>query len=229
MIAQLGAEGVDCSFVRRVEGARSGFSSIFMDRSGERIIVPRYDLALASAPSERPDMDDVTVVSTDVRWPVAAEIALNTARARNLPAMLDLDVGPREVLEKLLPLATHVVASQDGAAVVTGSANPVISARLLAKRGAQFVAVTAGDQGCFWYSREAQTMHHVKAYKVEAIDTLAAGDVFHAGFAVGLAEGWSPERTIRFASAAAAIKCTRFGGRLGAPNRAEVEAMLGKA
>ena len=57
-------------------------------------------------------------------------------------------------------------------------------------------------------------------------DTLAAGDVFHAGFAVGLTEGWPMERTIAFASAAAAIKCTRFGGRLGAPTRAEVEAFL---
>ena len=46
------------------------------------------------------------------------------------------------------------------------------------------------------------------------------------GFAVGLAEGWDMERTIRFASAAAALKCLKFGGRLGAPNRAETLAML---
>jgi sulfofructose kinase len=51
--------------------------------------------------------------------------------------------------------------------------------------------------------------------------------VFHGAFAFGLAEGWATDRTIRFAAAAAAIKCTRFGGRLGAPTRAEVEAFLG--
>ena len=64
------------------------------------------------------------------------------------------------------------------------------------------------------------------ARQVIAIDTLAAGDVFHAAFAVGLVEGWPTDRTMRFASAAAAIKCTRFGGRLGAPTRHEVEASL---
>ncbi|MEW9834199.1 PfkB family carbohydrate kinase [Mesorhizobium sp. ZMM04-4] len=59
-----------------------------------------------------------------------------------------------------------------------------------------------------------------------AIDTLAAGDVFHGGFAVGLAEGMQPEAALRLASAAAAIKCTRFGGRLGAPDRAETLALV---
>ncbi|HHY49623.1 MAG TPA: sugar kinase, partial [Alphaproteobacteria bacterium] len=75
--------------------------------------------------------------------------------------------------------------------------------------------------------RPAGAVRHVPALPVEAVDTLAAGDVFHGAFAVGLLEGWPPARIIRFASAAAAIKCTRFGGRLGAPTRAEVEARLG--
>jgi sulfofructose kinase len=67
---------------------------------------------------------------------------------------------------------------------------------------------------------------HEPAPAVEAIDTLAAGDTFHGAFALGLAEGWPIAKILPFASAAAAIKCTRFGGRLGAPTRAEVEAFL---
>ena len=69
-------------------------------------------------------------------------------------------------------------------------------------------------------------MRHTPAPVVEVVDTLAAGDVFHGAFAYGLVEGWAHEAIIRFASAAAAIKCTRFGGRLGAPTRAEVEGFL---
>src|SRR5438094_413377 len=58
---------------------------------------------------------------------------------------------------------------------------------------------------------------------------LAAGDVFHAAFALALAEGRAEAEALRFASAAAALKCTRFGGIVGAPTRAEVEHLLMKS
>jgi sulfofructose kinase len=61
---------------------------------------------------------------------------------------------------------------------------------------------------------------------ITAVDTLAAGDVWHGAFAVALGEGQDIEAGARFANAAAAIKCTRIGGRQGAPSRAEVEALL---
>ena len=54
------------------------------------------------------------------------------------------------------------------------------------------------------------------AFKVKAIDTLGAGDAFHAGFTLALAEGRDVVDAMRFASAAAALKCTHFGGGAGA-------------
>jgi sulfofructose kinase len=63
-------------------------------------------------------------------------------------------------------------------------------------------------------------------FKVNAVDTLAAGDVLHAGMALALAEGCDELTAMRFGSAAAAIKCSRFGGSMGAPKRAEVDALL---
>ncbi len=64
------------------------------------------------------------------------------------------------------------------------------------------------------------------AFPIQTIDTLAAGDVFHGAFVLALAEGREETEAIRFAAAAAAIKCTRFGGITGAPGRAEVEALV---
>ena len=55
---------------------------------------------------------------------------------------------------------------------------------------------------------------------------LAAGDVFHAAFALAIAERRSIVDAARFACAAAALKCTKAGGRNGAPTRAEVQALL---
>lgn len=226
MIAQLEAEGVDCTPVRRVANARSGFASIFMDTRGERIIVPQYDPALRSAPDALPDLADVALVSTDVRWPEAAAMALSAARKRGLIGLLDLDTGPREVLERLLPLASHVVASEGGATVVTGATDPEQAVAALAETHPGFVAVTAGERGYWWMDRDAGAIRHMPAFAIDAIDTLAAGDAFHAGVAVGLIEQMPMPETLRFASAVAALKCTRFGGRLGAPTRPEVEALL---
>jgi sulfofructose kinase len=66
-------------------------------------------------------------------------------------------------------------------------------------------------------------MRRVPAPRIEAIDTLAAGDVFHGALALRLAEGAGIEEAARFACIAASLKCTRFGGRLGCPSRVEVE------
>lgn len=218
MIRELSDAGVDLA-LRRVPGARSGFASILMDKHGERLIVPFYDPAIRSAPDTLPPMDDVSVVSVDVRWPEAAEMALLAARDRGIPGLLDVEKAPDDVLNRLVPLATHIIASEAGAMQLTGM-TPEVAALEISGRCKAFVAVTAGERGTFWPSA------HQPAFPVEAVDTLAAGDVFHGAFAFALSQGWEAPHAIRFASAAAAIKCTRFGGRLGAPTRAEVEALL---
>jgi sulfofructose kinase len=220
IVADLTAAGIDLSALRRVPGATSGFSSIFVDRAGERIIVPHYDPAIRTRPDLTPDLSDVAAISADVRWPDAAEIALHAARDMGVPGILDVEAAPEDVLDRLVPIATHLIASEPGAFALTGEPDPAKAVAILAKSRAEFVAVTAGERGVFWPGG------HQPAFKVDAVDTLAAGDVFHGTFAFGLAEGWEIGATIRFAAAAAAIKCTRFGGRLGAPTRDEVMTFL---
>jgi sulfofructose kinase len=191
-----------------------------MDKAGSTIIVPHYDAAIRSRPDAMPELSDVSVVSVDVRWPDAAEIALHAARDMGIPGILDVESAPADVLDRLVPIASHIIASETGAFTLTGEPDPAKAAVALSKLHPGFVAVTAGARGTFWPGG------HQPAFEVDAVDTLAAGDVFHGSFAFGLAEGWEIADTIRFAAAAAAIKCTRFGGRLGAPTRAEVETFL---
>jgi sugar/nucleoside kinase (ribokinase family) len=64
---------------------------------------------------------------------------------------------------------------------------------------------------------------------VHTVDTLGAGDVFHGAFALAITEKQDLPQALRFASAAAALKCTRFGGAYAAPQRAEVEALLSQS
>ncbi|MFD1986341.1 sugar kinase [Mesorhizobium newzealandense] len=229
LVAAIEAEGVDCAYVRRVNGARSALASILVDAHGERIIVPFYDRLAQADPEVLPaaDLTAFDAVLVDVRWPGAAVLALEAARAIGRPAILDADTAPRDVLEQLLPLASHVVASEPAARILCGAElDPRQACEVLARRSHAFVAVTGGAAGTWWFDRMTGSSRHVAAPKIKAVDTLAAGDVFHGAFAVGLAEAMPVELALRFASAAAALKCLRFGGRLGAPDRAETLAMM---
>jgi sulfofructose kinase len=67
-------------------------------------------------------------------------------------------------------------------------------------------------------------LHYVPSFRVPVVDTTGAGDIFHAGCIHGLLQEWPVEHTLRFAAAAAALKCERLGGRPGIPT---VERALG--
>jgi sugar/nucleoside kinase (ribokinase family) len=75
-------------------------------------------------------------------------------------------------------------------------------------------------------ARTAERTLHVSGFAVRAVDTTGAGDVFRAGFIHGLLRSWTLERTLAFANAAAALKCTRVGGRPGIPTLAAAEALV---
>jgi sulfofructose kinase len=119
------------------------------------------------------------------------------------------------------------VFAEPALAAFTGIADPDAALPEAASRLVGFVGVTLGARGFRWI--ESGAVRALTAPEVRAVDTLGAGDVFHGAFALGLAEGMATESAGRFACAAAALKCTRFGGRAGTPTRDEVEAFLDRA
>lgn len=221
LIAEIAAEGVDCSHVRHVPGGRSATATIVVDATGERWILVDYDPITQAAPSpdEVPSLRTYAAVMADVRWPGASKLALEAAREEGRYAILDADQAPKEVLMHLAPSATHIVASAPGATILSGEASPQDAAHAIRDRYGCFVCVTDGGSGAFWTAQHTRDIHHIPNPRVEVVDTTGAGDVFHGAFALALAEGRSPEGSLRFASSAAALKCTVIGGRLGAPNR----------
>jgi len=86
------------------------------------------------------------------------------------------------------------------------------------------VLITLGAEGV-WVAQADQCLH-VPAYKVKAVDTVAAGDIFCGALAVACAEGRELADAVRFASAAAAISVTRPGAQNAAPSRGEIETLL---
>ena len=97
----------------------------------------------------------------------------------------------------------------------------------IAKLTKSILAGTRGPRGTIWLD-ERGGLQETPAFPVHTVDTLGAGDVFHGAFALAITEGQELREALRFASAAAALKCTRFGGAFAAPQRAEVTALLGQ-
>jgi sulfofructose kinase len=90
-----------------------------------------------------------------------------------------------------------------------------------------FLAGTRGPRGTIWLNEQGE-LEETPAFPVHTVDTLGAGDVFHGAFALAITERQELRDALRFASAAAALKCTRFGGAFAAPQRTEVEELLGQ-
>jgi sulfofructose kinase len=125
---------------------------------------------------------------------------------------------------KLLELASHVVFGREGLAAMAETPDIAQGLGRMREQTGAWLAVTCGGEGVYWL--DDGQVRHLPAFEVEVVDTLAAGDVFHGALALALAERRPIEAALPFAAAAAAIKCTRFGGRDGIPNRAEVERLL---
>lgn len=221
ILAELEAEGVDCSLVNRAPGGRSSFSSIYVDLAGERQIVNYRGEGLAEGADWLADAPVPDAVVADTRWVAGARAALDLARARGIPGVLDAEAP---IDPALLAAASHAAFSVQGLASLGHGERPEAALAGAASGLPGWACVTDGARGVFLADGG-----HLPAFPVQVADTLGAGDVWHGAFALRLAEGADEVQAIRFANAAAALKCTRFGGRAGTPRRAETEAFLKEA
>ncbi|MGQ2908633.1 MAG: PfkB family carbohydrate kinase [Aliihoeflea sp.] len=224
IIDGLAAEGVDCAGLRRFAGHRSPLSSVFVDAAGERMIVNYGDWSIPTATDWLPDElpAGTGAVMGDIRWEEGARHLFDLARAAGLPAVLDVDRPPFDAT--LLDAASHVALSAQALREMTETDDPREGLARLRDRCAAHLSVTIGAEGTLFF--DGDDIAHEPAFEVAVVDTLGAGDVWHGALTVALAEGLETRAAIRFASAAAAIKCTRFGGRAGIPTRAELDRFL---
>jgi sulfofructose kinase len=225
----LTAEGVAVGAVRLVDDMVSSHSIVLVDAEGRRLVVLYRPTALPAAP-EWLDLDqvlDCDVVLADIRWPEAAGHVLAAARQRGLPGVLDADTADPASFAIPIAAASHAIFSRDGLSAAAGTEDVEEGLRCMARRTEAFVAVTLGADGVAWL--QGGRLCGMAAHRVGVRDTLAAGDVFHGAFALALSEGRDEAAALAFANAAAAVKCSRPGGRDGIPSRAMVERLLATA
>jgi sulfofructose kinase len=224
IVEGLEIEGVDCRYIWRFDAHKSPVSAVLVDNSGERMVVSYADAEMPTYTDWLPDQlpSDVEAVHGDTRWIEGALHLFGKARQLGYPALLDADRAPSS--PEVYTQASHIVFSKQGLCEATGCSDAKDGVAMLGRTKSCWIGVTAGNEGVYHWNGERVV--HTPGFTVAAMDTLAAGDVWHGAFALALAEGQAEKPAIRFASATAALKCTRFGGRTGTPVRAEVEAFL---
>lgn len=209
----------------KVAGARTSVSAILIDDTGARTIATYSDKKLLAAVPENADalVADAQGVLVDNRRPVFVAPIVAAARKRGLPVVLDADKAAK-LDDPLFAAATHVIISGESLRGTTGCDGLVQGFDVARGKLTQFVAVTDGPNGGLWC--DGGEVKTYPAFRIETVDTLGSGDIFHGASALALIEGKDLPSALRFASAAAAVKSMRFGGSASAPTRDEVEKFL---
>ena len=223
-------EGIDVSGILRDSTAPTGVAVITVNAEGENsIIVASGANALLSVSDIENSMgqllnSDWLITQLETPLPVIAFIAtfarenrkkfiLNPAPAIPLPDAIYAGlflITPNETETELL---TGVA--------VTNEESAKKAAKIFKSKGIENVIITLGSKGAYVDCEDFEGI--VNSFKVQAVDTTAAGDVFNGALIVALAEGKKWQEAVIFASRAASISVTRMGAQSSAPTRKEMD------
>ena len=224
LLAALEKQGVDVSHCHIAPQGRTPVSAVLVDPTGERSTYSYRGEQLVTETSWLPMslLRTARAFLCDPRWPEGAASALDHARALGVPKVIDGEKSESRILLDLIPRTDHAIFSEPGLANFAPGKRPMEALRLAIAAGCRVAAVTQGEKGTLWMTREEPTMRRTPAFRVPATNTTGAGDVFHGAYALAIAEGVDVPQAMRFASAAGALRA-RDGAT---PNRAMVDEML---
>jgi ribokinase len=226
-------DGIDVEDVAVQPGASSGVGVILVDGAGQSHVLATYGANLLCddrelAAVER-SLDSVDILVLQMEIPFAISVAAaRAARERGVRVLLDpAPAAPISAAD--MPHFDIVAPNQTEAEVHTGVVVDSVdtgwrAAQILLDRGAAVAVVKMAELGVIYLSTEEEG--HVPAFSVEAVDSTSAGDAFHGGLAVALAEGQGLPDAVVFGAAAGALAVTRPGVQDAMPNRTEVEALV---
>ncbi len=229
--ATLSADGVDCSHLKTHPSEPTGTAVILVADEGQNSIVvtpsANYGLRPADIAQLEPLFAQADAIVLQLEIPLdTVEAALTLARRCGVFSILD--AGPAQKIDaSLVALADLVSPNETEAEAMTGIAvntpdDALAAARQLLAMGTGHVVMKLGAQGALYLG---ETNVFAPAFKIQAVDTTAAGDAFTAALAVVWNRMPLPE-ALRFANATGALAATKEGAQPSMPTRAAVEAFL---
>jgi sulfofructose kinase len=219
---ELRKAGVHTGLVAKGEHS-SALSVVMVKPDGSRALVNyRKPESFLTAGSVDFSIVDTRVILFDGHEPYISPALARAARQRNIITVLDAG-SVHSGTEELASLVDYLVCSERFGLDFTGEST---EDKALEKLGAYApnVIITVGDRGLVW--KNSSGSGRQEAYKVKAVDTTGAGDVFHGALAVCLAQKKEWLESLAYASSSGALCCTKIGARLGIPSKEEVEAFL---
>jgi len=209
----------------RQPGLETGVAHVWVEQStGSRTIVCRRvienDDQLAGLSNSLPETGAVHLDG----WPARSAIAhAQAAKEKGLTVFLDTG-SPKGRTDELLALVDVVNTPRRFLIQYFEDDNIEQGARQLLDFGPRIITITNGDQGAWLFTRSES--HYLPAYPVNSVDTTGAGDVFSGALIHAVLEEWPAEQILKFASAAAAIKCQKQGNREALPTLPEIDQLI---
>ncbi|ANI30677.1 ribokinase [Yersinia entomophaga] len=230
---QLAKDRIDTTPVEAIAGKTTGVALIFVNGEGENVIGINAGANSAVTPEYlqryQQQIIDAQAVLMQLESPLETVIAA-AKLARESQTQVILNPAPaRELPDELLQLVDMITPNETEAERLTGihienEEDANLAARALHQKGITTVIITLGSRGV-WLSQQGQGKL-MPGFKVNAVDTIAAGDTFNGALLTALLDGQEMASAIRFAHAAAAIAVTRPGAQPSIPWRAEIDAFL---
>ncbi len=206
-------EGVDARWIV-ADGSASQTSYILVDEtSGERTVLWNRDssIALRAEDLRRGWISGASVLLVDGHDTEAATQAARWAREEQIPVVGDFD-NRYPGVEALLEYVDFAVASNTFPERLTGEKNLLKALPQICRRfKCRMTGATLGKAGALLWDGEQFVL--CPGFRIRAVDTTGAGDIFHGAFVFGLVRGWRPEEILEFSCAAAALNCTATGAR----------------
>jgi len=235
LLASLRSAGVDTRGVKEIAGS-SGVAVILVSPQGQNCIVVTPGANAFLMPEDLDEhLDQIRAagaVLTQLEIPIETVVRLaELCHQEGVPLILD-PAPARTLPPELVRLATWFTPNETEAAFYANrgggteaSDDPLQTIRSLQALGAQNILLKRGERG-FLIATTDGRVEAGEAFRVEAVDTTAAGDAFNGAFAVALCGGKSPLESARFASAAAALSVTRHGAQPSMATLDEVNKLL---
>ncbi len=224
VIAELESEGIPPTRIMRLAGGKSPFSFVHVDdKTGERSIFHRPGMGLVwDISNSVASIVDAQALLVDDYFLDLSLAAAKEAREHGVPVIADLI--PDEKNAELLRYVDTLVAPRHYARIMGCDENLDAALDAIHGLGPTTAVITLGSDG--WVYSDMTGHGRGDAFRVDVVDTTGAGDTFHGAFTYAVARGWDTRRCAEFASAVAAIKCTKAGGRTGLPNLSQTMEFL---
>ena len=237
LVQQISEYGVDCNFVKKIQGMNTTRCIIVYDSSGKKFIGCSPMLPMILPPEIRLDYADIVYLAGYLLYPELWReeifLLLRKARIMGIPVVLDgqflpISFNPIKMaqLSEVLPLTHTFFAAQKEARQLTGSALPDVAAKELLDMGVEYVALKQGAEGCVVMSKEVTLK--IPAYSVNAYDSVGAGDLFGAAYSYGLVHKWNMPTCAKFATVFSALSLEKYKGFKKYPSIEEVSKTIEK-